>query len=274
MRKSLPLATTALVGMAIAATAVPAYAAEEGAASAQLSVLHAVPDLPVDVYVNGELTLDDFNPGDLAGPLELPGGDYEIAITAADAADASDPVLGPVDVSLESGGNYTAAAHLDADGNPTVTAFGNDTSELAAGEGRLTVRHVAAAPAVDVLANGEVAVESLSNPDEASLDLPAGTLEAAVTLAGESDPVIGPADVDVAEGVNTIVYAWGSAADGNLALATQTVDATHSSPDGVPTGNFEVVAGQSTAGWVAGIGVLALIGVGTVAMGARAKSRV
>ncbi|MGJ9372297.1 DUF4397 domain-containing protein [Nesterenkonia sp. CF4.4] len=272
MRKSLPLATTALVGMAIAATAAPAYA-DEHDASAHLSVLHAVPDLPVDVYVNGELTLDDFNPGDLAGPLELPGGDYSVAITAADAEDDSDPVLGPVDVSLEAGGNYTAAAHLDADGNPTVTPFVNDTSELAAGEGRLTVRHVAAAPEVDIWANGEVAVEALANPDEASLDLPAGTLEAAVSLTGESDPVLGPADVDVAEGVNTIVYAWGSAEAGNLALATQTVDAHHSAPDGVPTGNFEVAAGQSTAGWVAGIGVLALIGVGTVAMGVRAKSR-
>lgn len=274
MRKSLPLATTAVVGLAIAASAAPAYAADEAAGSAQLSVLHAVPDLPVDVYVNGELTLDDFNPGDLAGPLELPGGDYEIAITAADAADASEPVLGPVDVSLEGGGNYTAAAHLDVEGNPTVTAFGNDTSELAAGEGRLTVRHVAAAPEVDIWANGEVAVEALANPDEASLDLAAGTLEAAVSLTGESDPVIGPADVEVAEGVNTIVYAWGSAEDGNLALATQTVDATHSAPDGVPTGDFEVAAGQSTAGWVAGIGVLALIGVGAVTMGVRAKSRV
>ncbi len=40
-------------------------------------MLHAIPDTPVDVYVNGELTLDNFAPGDLAGPLALPAGDYE-----------------------------------------------------------------------------------------------------------------------------------------------------------------------------------------------------
>ncbi|GAA1149820.1 DUF4397 domain-containing protein [Nesterenkonia lutea] len=273
MRKSLPLATTAVVGLAIAGSAAPAFADEHEGASAHLSVLHAVPDLPVDVYVNGELTLDDFAPGDLAGPLELPGGDYEVAITAADAEDDSDPVLGPVDLTLEEGMNYTAAAHLDAEGAPTVTAFENDASELAAGEGRLTVRHVAAAPEVDIWANGEVAVEALANPDEAALELPAGTLEAAVSLTGESDPVIGPADVEVAEGTSTIVYAWGSAEDGNLALATQTVEGMHSSPDGVPTGNYEVPAAQSSTAWVAGLGVLALAGVGAVAFGTRAKSR-
>ena len=41
-------------------------------------------------------------------------------------------------------------AHLDGDGAPTITAFENDLSELARGRARLTVRHLAAAPAVDV----------------------------------------------------------------------------------------------------------------------------
>ncbi|TLP96077.1 DUF4397 domain-containing protein [Nesterenkonia salmonea] len=272
MRKSLSLAATAGLGLVLAGSAAPAFADnhEEGA---HLSVLHAVPDLPVDVYVDGELTLDDFNPGDLAGPLELPAGEYEIAITAADAEDDSDPVLGPVSVSLDGGMDYTAAAHLDASGEPTVTPFVNDTSELSAGDGRLTVRHIAAAPEVDIWANGEVAVESLANPDEASLEVPASTVEAAVSLAGESDPVLGPADVDVAEGATTIVYAWGSAEDGNLDLATQVVDGMHSAPDGVPAGNFQVTQQSSPAAWAAGLGILALLGVGAAAVGVRAKSR-
>lgn len=274
MRKSLPIAATAALGIALAGSAAPAHAEGHDAdTSAQLSVLHGVPDLPVDVYVDGELTLDDFNPGDLAGPLELPAGDYEIAITAADAQDASDPVLGPVDLSLAEGMNYTAAAHLSAEGDPTVTAFENDTSELDAGEGRLAVRHIAAAPEVDVWANGEVAVESLANPDEAALELPASTVEAAVSLAGESDPVIGPADVDVAEGATTIAYAWGSAEDGNLDLAVQTVEGAHSAPEGVPSGNFEVAAQSTGALWAVGLAGLALIGGGAFALTARAKAR-
>ena len=60
--------TLGLGGVLLASSAAPALAAPE---DAQLSVLHGVPDTTVDVWVNGELTLDDFAPGELAGPLEL-----------------------------------------------------------------------------------------------------------------------------------------------------------------------------------------------------------
>lgn len=271
MRKALPVVGTAAFGLAVMGLSLPAMADDHDGDQAMLSVLHGVPGVTVDVYVNGELTLDDFEPGDLAGPLELEAGDAEIAITAGDAEDASDPLIGPVDVSLEGGTSNTAVAHLDADGEPTATAFVDDTSELDAGQGRLTVRHVAAAPEVDVWANGEVAVSSLSNPNEESLELPAGSLEAAVSLAGESDPVLGPADVEVSEGTNTIVYAWGSAEDDTLALATQQVEGMHSAPEGVPTGNTEVPAQQNAL--LAGGGALALLAAGALAVRRMVASR-
>ncbi len=233
MRKTLAagIAAGAIAAFGLAA---PAYAISD--TTADLSVLHGIPDTPVDVYVNGELTLDDFQPGDLAGPLDLAAGDYEIALTATDAADDSDPILGPISVTLEANTSYTAVAHLTEGGDPTVTPYVNDISETAAGEGRLTVRHDAAAPAVDVLAGDTPVIENLSNPEEASLDLAAGTISASVAATGTTDPVIGPADVAVEEGVLTIVYAWGSLEDENLQLAVQTVDGLHSAPDGVPSG--------------------------------------
>jgi hypothetical protein len=138
---------TAGAGAAAIAAAIalagPAQAAE---GDAQLSVLHGVPGLTVDVWVNGDRTLDDFTPGSLAGPLALPAGAYELAITASDAADASAAVIGPVSVTLAANGNYTAVANLDAAGNPTANLFTNDVSQIEAGKGKLTVRHTAAAP--------------------------------------------------------------------------------------------------------------------------------
>jgi len=257
MRSTLLAGTTAGI-LAAAALAIPANALSDTAAD--LSVLHGVPDTPVDVWVNGELTLDDFQPGDLAGPLELPAGTYSVAITAPDAADDSQPVIGPVDLPLAAGTSYTAVAHLGADGAPTATLFTNDIATTAAGEGRLTVRHTAAAPAVDILAGGQAVVSGLENPKEAVLNLPAGTVSAAVAVAGTTDPVIGPADVDVAEGVNTIVYAWGSAEDGNLDLAVQTIEGLHSSPDGVNTGSAGLAADSDPAPLVwAGAALLALL---------------
>jgi hypothetical protein len=252
--------TIALATFSLALAASPATAAE---GDAQLSVLHGVPDLTVDVWVDGELTLDDFAPGDLAGPLALPAGTYSVAITAADAADDSDPAIGPVDLELASGGSYTAVAHLDADAQPTATLFTNDVTATAAGEGRITVRHVAAAPGVDVLAGGEAVISGLENPDEQVLDLPAGTVSASVVAAGTTEPaLLGPADVDVAEGTNTILYAWGDAtADpSTLALATQVIDGLHGDPEGVQAGELGLAADAQGSSWLWAAGALVVAG--------------
>ncbi|HYQ74866.1 DUF4397 domain-containing protein [Cellulomonas sp.] len=259
-----PSVTLAAAGIGsallVAAAALPATAATGGTAS--LAVLHGVPDLTVDVYVDGTRTLDDFTPGTLAGPLDVPAGAHTLAITAADAADDSQPAIGPVDVTLEAGGSYTAVAHLTATGDPTATLFTNDTSAVPAGQGRLTVRHVAAAPAVDVLAGGSPVVTNLANPDEQSLTVPAGTVSAAVAATGTTTPVLGPTDLTIAEGADTIVYAWGSLDAGNLALAVQTIDGLHSAPGGVPSGELGTAAEQgSAAPWVAAATLLALVAV-------------
>ena len=248
------LAIGAAAALAMSGLALPAHAADQ----AQLSVLHAVPDLTVDVYVNGERTLNNFKPGTLAGPLNLDAGTYTVAITAADAEDDSDPAIGPIDLKLAAGKNYTAVAHLKENGDPTATLFTNDTSKTDAGQGRLTVRHVAAAPAVDILAGGDPVVEGLENPDEASLDLDAGTIEAAVAAAGTTDPVIGPADVAVKDGTLTIAYAWGSLEDDNLKLATQTISGLHSGPGGVHAGE----AGLASSGALPGVLAALVLGLG------------
>ncbi|BDZ46696.1 DUF4397 domain-containing protein [Naasia aerilata] len=257
------LAGTAAGILAAGALALPASALSDS--TADLYVLHAVPDTPVDVWVNGELTLDDFKPGDMAGPLDLPAGTYSVAITAPDAADASAPVIGPIDLPLSAGTSYTAVAHLGEDGKPTASLFTNDLRTTAPGQGRLTVRHTAAAPAVDILAGGAPVISGLANPDEAVLDLPAGVVSASVAVAGTTDPVIGPADVDVAEGVNTIVYAWGSAEAGNLDLAVQTISGLHSAPGGVNSGQAGLAADPEppVAAWIA-LATLAAAAAGLV----------
>jgi hypothetical protein len=267
MRTSI-FASGAVAVAAALAFAGPAQAAE---GDAQLSVLHGVPGLTVDVWVNGERTLDDFTPGTLAGPLALPAGNYALAITAADAADASAAVIGPVNVTLAANGNYTAVANLDGAGKPTANLFTNDVSAIAAGKGKLTVRHTAAAPAVDVLAAGSAVISNLANPNEQTLTLDPGTIPAAVAAAGTTQPVIGPADVTVAEGTHTIVYAWGSLADKNLQLAVQTIEGLHSAPGAVPGGRSgaadEGITGQAMA--VAGFGAAGL----ALVFGAMAASR-
>ena len=97
--------------------------------------------------------------------------------------------------------------------------------------------------------------------------MPAGTVEAAVALAGTTDPVIGPASLDLAEGTLTAVYAWGSAEDGNLDLAVQTVEGLHSAPGGVPSGEAGL-AGTGAPAWVVATSVAALAGAALLGLAA------
>jgi hypothetical protein len=255
------LSVTALMALP-AALATPASASQ--AQQATVSVLHAVPGLTVDVYANGEELIPDFAPGTLTDPLTLPAGTYDLQVFAdGDNPDNADPAIEAQGVEVPAGANATVVAHLDADGNPVLTPFVNDVSATAAGEARLVVRHTAAAPPVDVRADGEVLFPDLANPDEASGDVPAGSYSADVTLAGEDAAVLGPADVQLSEGTATIVYAWGSAEEGNLDLAVQTIDGLHSSPSGVPGGETGAAAvGDGAPLWALGLGAASLMALG------------
>lgn len=258
-------------GISLALIATPAMA-DNHDSDASVSVLHAVPGLTVDVYVNGEAALPGFEPGTLTDPLMLPGGSYDIDIYAAGAdPEADEPALSADGLEVPGGANLTLAAHLDADGNPTLGAFVNDVSTTAAGDARLTVRHVAAAPAVDVRAGGDPVIEALTNPNEAVLDLPAGTVSADVVAAGTDQVVLGPADLNLAEGTNTIVYAWGSLEDENLDLAVQTIEGLHGDPGGVPSGE-PMQSGVPVWAWLLAAGGVAGVAVGVRRMTAAAPA--
>jgi len=270
------IAAGVVAGFALAAGLVmPAQAIS--ATTADLYVFHGIPDTPVDVWVNGEVKVPDFQPGTFAGPLDLPAGDYEVVLTAPDAP-VTDPALGPVTLTLEAGKSYTAAAFLDADGMGTAKLFTNDVATTNAGEGRLTVRHTAAAPAVDILANGAVAFSNVVNDAEGTTALPVGTISAAVAATGTTEPVLGPADVAIKDGVLTIAYAWGSL-DGetnNLKLAAQEITVGHTNPGGVPSGTAGYAAerdAMTQAFWIVGIAaLLAAASVGGVLTSRRMRA--
>ncbi|MGY1663541.1 DUF4397 domain-containing protein [Geodermatophilus sp. SYSU D00705] len=236
-----------------------------GADTATVSVLHGVPATPVDVYVDGERLIDDFQPGTLTDPLELPAGEYDLALYPADAPDASGaPLLSADGVAVPAGANATVVAHLTADGAPALTPFVNDTSAVPAGQARVVVRHTAAAPAVDVRAGGAVVAPGLANPDEATLTVPAGTVSADVVLAGTDTVAIGPADLSLTEGATTIVYAWGSQTAG-YQLAVQTVSGAHSAPSGVPGGSAGLADDDSFPAPLAALSVAGLAAAGLAA---------
>ena len=120
---------------------------------------------------------------------------------------------------------------------------------------------------MDVRAGGTPVFTGLTNPNEKSAVVAAGTVSADVVLAGSSTVVIGPANLTLKEGTSTIVYAWGSANQKNLKLAVQPISGMHSSPGGVNAGSGgQAAQAQTDASWVAA----GLVGAGAAAAGALA----
>jgi hypothetical protein len=238
--------------------------------TASVSVVHGIPNTPVNVFVNGKLTLRNFTPGTVAGPLSLPAGSYQVRVfPATNTAGTGNPLISAT-APVAAGANVSLVAHLTAAGKPTLTPFVNDVSRLAAGQARLIVRHTAAAPAVDVRAGGTPVIRGLTNPQQRELTLPAGSVRADVVLAGTSTVVIGPATLNLAEGSATIVYAVGSAAQKTLGLVVQTIAGLHSAPGGVPAGSGGLSDGGGVPGWLpltVGVGVLvAAVGAARLAV--------
>jgi hypothetical protein len=234
------------------------------AENASVTVVHGIPNTPVNVFVNGDLTLRNFAPGTVAGPLSLPAGSYQVRVfPAANTGGTGNPVISAT-AQVTAGANISLVAHLNAAGTPTLTPFVNDVSRLAPGQARLIVRHTAAAPAVDVRAGGTPVIRDLTNPQQGVLNLPAGSVKADVVLAGTDTVAIGPADVNLKEGTATIVYAVGSAEQKTLGLVVQTIANLHSSPSGVPAGSGGL-ADQGVPVWLpvmVGLGLLAAVGGG------------
>ncbi|MFF3740997.1 DUF4397 domain-containing protein [Streptomyces sp. NPDC002566] len=226
-------------------SAAPALADQQD--KAMVSVFHGIPGLTVDVYANGDELLSDFKPGTVTNPQSLDAGTYDIKIFEAGKGPEGTPAL-EEKVEVPEGGNATVAAHLSADGKPQLTAFTNDVSNVDVGKARLTVRHVAAAPAVDVRAGGRPVFTDLTNPKQDTAEVDAGTVDAEVVLAGTDTVAIGPVDLPLKEGTSNVVYAWGSAGDKNLALATQSFSGMASAPRGVNAGGIGAAVTPNPSG--------------------------
>ncbi|MFT5203478.1 MAG: hypothetical protein ACI9C1_002878 [Candidatus Aldehydirespiratoraceae bacterium] len=253
MKKSLAV----LVALFTVMLASPAGAQDE----ATIMLAHGIPDTDVDVVVDGSVVIDGLSFGDMEDLSAFAGqtlAGLTVNLTGTDTV-----ALDLGDFAVPAAGNFTVVAHLDADGNPAASVFENDTSAIAAGDGRLVVRHTAAAPAVDILANGTAAFTNVTNGQEGQADLAAGTISAEVVPAGTTEPVvIGPADLPITEGASLIVYAVGSLDAGNLSVLTQSITGLGSTPSVINTGNSPVDNGGANTLAVASVAVIALLGLG------------
>ena len=235
-------ALTAIVALAAAALAPAAQADGRWSKhrNASLTLVHGIPgdslgatrDLPVQVRVyrlfDGAKVFDGVTFPTVAGPLSVKPGIYRIQVRVTGT-----PLVLTRWTYLSPGENVSAVAYLTDSGRlgnpsgkpaPQLGIFTNDVSPPGAGKARVIVRHLADAPAVDVLAGGGTLINALANPGSAAVVVPAGTYPIQVVAdANNAISAFGPADLTFDAGTTTVVYAVGSFFDGSFAPLVQTV---------------------------------------------------
>jgi hypothetical protein len=193
---------------------------EEAAPSggpATAAFVHGVPDVPVDVAVDGETVASDVAPGTISGGFELAAGSHTVELRPVGAAADSEPAVTGT-ISVAAGADVSVVAYLTRDGRPVVAAFVNDPAPPAEGKARLTVRHTAQADPVDILVAGQPLLANIANGQEAKGEPDPGTYAVSVALAGTTTVVAGPTDLVLEAGQSLIVYAIGAVDQDSVTL--------------------------------------------------------
>lgn len=192
---------------------------------AQVSVIHGIPGLPanVEVWANNS-RLFAFGYGEVRGPLQLAPDTYKIDVRLN-----GNTVL-TASPKLDAGVNYSAIAHLDTSGMPKLSFFVNNVKAAMTGNARVTVRHTAQAIAVDVrgrpanTGNFAVLAGNLSNSNEASLELGAGSYDVGLSATGNTRLAFGPTTLSLSARKLYTVYAVGVLGQSSFRLVLQSFD--------------------------------------------------
>lgn len=226
MRKSVALfAALSAFLLLLVSTVSPAAAQDD----VQITLIHGIPGVSVDVEVNDDVAIEAFDFADRQDLSALAGESLDSLRLVGAGTDAA--VFEMSDITLPEEGNYTYIAHLDVDGEPIVTRFQNDIRPIEAGKGRLTVRHAAGVGPVDITLDGGNIIRNLSNAREGGADIGVGDFDIAVNNVDEDDPIIGPAEISVIEGESIVVYAVGSGDDATVLTEKVTFEAAESTTD-------------------------------------------
>jgi hypothetical protein len=207
--------------------------------SADLTLVHGIPGTTVDLSVDGTVVIDAFVPGSLANISSFAGQTLQNVTVTDDATGAV--VIGPIaSLVVPDSGSHSIVAHLDATGTAVLSTFENNTEPTATGEARLTVRHTAEAPAIDLIVGDQRPIVGATNGQSAELELPDGSLTDAQVAPTGGVAIAEIATLDLAANTNTIVYAVGSVDDDTLDFVVQIVDFA------VTTTTTTTVAGTTT----------------------------
>lgn len=195
---------------------------------ATMTIFHAIPlgfgADNVDIYANKVMMINGATPGALQ-TFSVDRGTEEVDIYAHGVVPSktTTPLLSYKEVFLSHNYDVTFVAHLDKDSKPVISYFKNMTTSAGSKRSWLTVRHLAAAPEVDIRQNGTVLYKNLANGNERKKSFSLGTYSVDAVLAGTTTVALPAASVTLKKDLNTVLYVWGSAAKGNVQAKVQEI---------------------------------------------------
>ena len=191
MRRLSALVTAGVVMASLFATVGTASAAP---GDATLWVVHGVPGATVEVCVNGAPAQEDFAYRQKFSTALAPG-DYTFTLYP-NAANCTGTPIDTADITrtLAMDGNYTLVAGVsNQTGKVRFFWFANDVANTKRGMFRLSIRHIAVAPAVNVFMNKtRMTVPALTQGGSKTVQLMWGDYVTRVKVAGTSKTILGP----------------------------------------------------------------------------------
>lgn len=175
---------------------------------AEVVVVHGIPGVDVDVLIDDAPALTGVSFTDTA-VVTSTAATIDISLAAPGTTDViADLTL--EDVELEEGSSTTVAAYLDADGDPTLAVFVNDTDTVG-----IQAFHLAEFVDVSIVAGGAIVDDSeLANGESQTIEVEVTDAEAVVAdvglaAAGETEVVLPIGDVTVPADRLVLVYVIG-----------------------------------------------------------------
>lgn len=219
MRATVPLALAGLVLLSSSAGTL-APAAASAPAKARVTVVQAVPGVEVDVAIDGREVRQDAAVGTVLGPIGLTPGRHELSFT-----DESGAVQVTSMLTVEPGSTSDVVLHQPAAvaGEPVVSSYPIPLDAIAPDKARVLIAHTATVAPADVVVDGAVVFDNIANGEFADAEVPSGSHEVALLPTGQTaNPILGPLEVTLPERTVTVVYAYGSPANGSMDVIART----------------------------------------------------
>lgn len=213
MRRLSALATAGVLMASLFATVGAASAAP---GDATLWVVHGVPGATVEVCVNGAAVKEDFMYRQKFSAT-LPAGDYSFALYANGANCTGTPIDNAAisRTLLMDGNNTIVAAPAAKSGKVRFFWFSNDVGNTPRDNFRLSIRHVAVAPAVNVFMNKQrMTNPELTQGSSKTVQLTVGDYITRVKPAGSLTTVLGPTTLSYASRTAVQLYIVGNSTVG------------------------------------------------------------